>query len=187
MSKPIFSDGIGYEGKVTLTLKSNNRVLTSTTYKNNGTAQLFNFLGRCLIGAYDEAKRYLPSKLLLLRNETANNDARDAKKVHACSTWQTFAKLPAITSDADTAQVKVLYSFEVSKAAISEEFNQVALYGADVTDVTDFSAYYYLTNIDGSLKEENAANWSATTILLIEWELSLSNQNVETNTQGGQK
>lgn len=181
MSKPIFSDGIGYEGKVTLTLKSNNRVLTSKTYKNNGTAQLFKFLGNCLIGSYEEAKKYLPSKLLLLENYSKDGNVRDAKSVNACSTWQTFAKTPAIISDDDTSQVKVIYSFEIPKAAISKEFNQVALYGAEPEDIYDFSAYYYLTNIRGELESEKISDWSATTILLIEWELSLSNKNVEIN------
>lgn len=185
MSKPIFSDGIGYEGKVTLTLKSNGRVLKSTTYKNNGTALLFKFLGDCLIGSYEEAKQFIPNKILLLEN--TSTDVRDAKAVNVCSTWQTLAKMPAIISDTNTAQVKVIYSFEVPKAAISKNFNQVALYGADVNDIKEFSAYYYLTGINGDLEEQDIDLWSATTILLIEWELSLSNKNVEIATQGGQK
>lgn len=179
MSKPIFSDGIGYEGKVTLTLKSNNRVLKSTIYKNNGTALLFKFLGDCLIGSYEEAKQFIPNKILLLEN--TSTDVRDAKAVNVCSTWQPLVKMPTIISDANTAQVKVIYSFEVPKAAISKNFNQVALYGADVTDPKDFSAYYYLTNASGKLESEKISGWSATTILLIEWELSLSNKNVEVN------
>ena len=179
MSKPIFSDGIGYEGKVTLTLKSNDHILKSTTYKNNGTALLFKFLGDCLIGSYEEAKLFIPNKILLLEN--TSTDVRDAKAVNACSTWQTLAKMPAIISDANTAQVKVIYSFEIPKAAISKNFNQVALYGADVTDLKEFSAYYYLTDMSGDLESEKISDWSATTILLIEWELSLSNKNVEIN------
>jgi hypothetical protein len=184
MSKPIFSDGIGYEGKVTLTLKSNNRILKSTTYKNNGTALLFKFLGDCLIGSYEDAKKYLPSKLMLLYNNSGIMvDAVNATSVNACSTWQTLAKMPAIISEANPAQVKVIYSFEIPRAAISKAFNQVALYGADVNNIDEFSAYYYLTNVQGELVPEDASSWSATTILLIEWELSLSNKNV----QGEQK
>jgi hypothetical protein len=50
-----------------------------------------------------------------------------------------------------------------------------------VSDITDFSAYYYLTDLSGKLEEQEISLWSATTILLIEWELSLSNKNVEVN------
>lgn len=184
MSKPIFSDGIGYEGKVTLTLKSDNRVLSTKTYKNNGTAQLFRFLGYCLIGSYEEAKQFLPTKLLLLKNTSVDGGVtRDDKAVDVCSTWQTLAKLPSISSDSDSAgaQVKVVYSFEIPRNAISQEFNQVALYGADTTDheIENFLAYYYLTNASGEIELERMTDWSATTILLIEWELSLSNKNVQ--------
>lgn len=179
MSKPIFSDGIGYEGRVTLTLKSNNRVLKSETYKNNGTARLFQFLGLCLIDSYEEAKKYLPGKLLLLKNNSTGN-VLDAKSVSVCSTWQTLVKTPAIISDGETSQVKVIYSFEIPRAAVTARFNQVALYGVNTNDIYDFSAYYYLTDALGQLKEESVEEWSATTILLIEWELSISNKNVST-------
>ena len=181
MSKPIFYDGIGYEGKVTLTLKSNNRILKSKTYKNNGTAQLFKFLGYCLIGSYEEAKRYLPSKILLLDNYSKDNNVRDAKSVTACTNFKPLAKMPTIISDSAKAQVKVIYNFEIPQAEIFKNFNQVALYGSNPEDISDFSAYYYLTNIQGELESENIAEWSATTILLIDWELSLSNKNVEVN------
>ena len=179
MSKPIFSDGIGYEGKVTLTLKSNNRVLKSKIYKNNGTAQLFKFLGYCLIGSYEEAKQDLPYKLMLLKNRSELTGERNPTGVIACSTWQTLSKTPSIIQDSDTSVVRVLYSFEIPKASIAQDFNQVALYGVDAATETDFSAYYYLTDDSGALEDELVSEWSATTVLLIEWELSLSNKQVE--------
>ena len=63
--------GLGYEGKVTLTLKCNDKVLKSKTYKNKGTVQLFRFLGYCLIGSFEEAKKLIPAKILLLHNNAA--------------------------------------------------------------------------------------------------------------------
>jgi len=183
MSQTIFSGGLGYEGKVTLTLKSNNRVLKSKTYKNHGTALLFKFLGDCLMGSYEEAKSLLPAKLLLLYNGSDSLANADPKSVQLRSDWQTFAKVPSIISDSKTEQVKVIYSFEIPRAAIDEKgFNQIALYGVgvDLKDFRDaFSAYYYLVDNSGKLKTEEVQQWSATTILLIEWELSLSNKNVE--------
>lgn len=189
MSQNIFTDGLGYEGKVTLTLKSNNRVLKSKTYKNSGTNQLFKFLGYCLIGAYEEANRLLPTKILLLRNTTANQGPAGATptSVVPCSTWQTrdTQTTPTIISDSATSQVKVVYSFEVPRAAIESPFNQIALYGAFAedlsSDIHDFSAYYYLTDSRGDFELQNTASWSATTVLLIEWELSISNKNIETS------
>lgn len=182
MSQTIFSDGLGYEGKVTLTLKSNNRVLKSKTYKNNGTAQLFKFLGYCLIDSYEQAKNLLPAKLLLLHNNSDSPSTANPANVELRSDWQTFAKVPSILSEQSTEQVKVTYSFEIPRAAIDERgFNQIALYGIGIEDFRDFSAYYYLINDRGDFKTEEVQQWSPTTILLIEWELSIANKSVVVN------
>jgi hypothetical protein len=187
MSQTVFTDGLGYEGKVTLTLKSNNQVLKSKTYKNKGTAQLFKFLGYCLIGAYEEAKNFLPNKILLLYNMEQNPMNASATAVTPSSAWQTLAQTPTITSDSTNSQVSVMYSFEVSRAAISARFNQVALYGVgiDAEDITDFSAYYFLVDGHNEWDVIDPELWSTTTVLLIEWELTISNKNIETNTGGG--
>ncbi len=183
MSQTIFSDGIGYEGKVTLTLKGDKgRVLKSKTYKNNGTAWLFRFLGLCLIDSYEEAKKFLPNYILLLYNNGAS-----PTDVEVRSLPRSYVQTPTISSGSKESQVKVVYSFEVARNEISGSFNQVALYGAGVTDTTDFSAYYYLLNSTGGFEalDPTADEWSATTVLLIEWELSLSNKNVVTNNNEG--
>jgi hypothetical protein len=160
-------------------------VLSSKTYKNNGTEPLFKFLGNCLIGSFEDAKPYIPNKIRLLKNTSSG--ALGEKNVNPSSFWRTLAKAPAISSDADTKSAKVIYSFEIPRSEITDDFNQVALYGADTDDYTDFSAYYYLTDESGDLDLVDATEWSTTTILLIDWELSLSNKNVEVNNmQGGQ-
>ena len=140
MSKPIFSDGIGYEGKITLTLKSDNRVLKSKTYKNNGTSQLFSFLGNCLIGSFEDAKKDLPRKIMLLKNESNKEATLDEKNVKSCSVFRSYTKTPAIVNDSDLGAVRVTYSFEIPKYEVEADFNQVALYGAETTDIKSFSA-----------------------------------------------
>jgi hypothetical protein len=186
MSHTAFEEGLGYEGKVTLTLKSNNRILKSKTYKNNGTAILFKFLGYCLINAFEDAKALLPSKILLLYNHGNNPIDASPTDVEVRSDWRGWAHAPTIISDSASAQVKVVYSFEVPRAAIADgPFNQVALYGSgeeeNSASITEFSAYYYLTDDFGAFEPIYKSDWSASTVLLIEWELSLSNKNVETN------
>lgn len=184
MSQTIFTDGLGYEGKVTLTLKSNNRVLQSKIYKNQGTNQLFKFLGYCLIDSYEEAKRLLPNKIMLLYNNDKEADPAKVSPtaVEPRSVFRGLTQAPMIISDNVTKSVSVTYSFEVPKAAISDKFNQIALYGAGMTDndIYDFSAYYYLTNDFGILEVVDPSQWSPTTVLLIEWELSISNKNIGT-------
>lgn len=179
MSHNILNGGIGYEGKITLTLKSNNRVLESRTYKNKGTAQLFRFLGYCLAGAYDEVEHLLPNQIALLYNNSTTPATAKETEATAVTTLKGYAQTPSITSEA--AEVKVTYSFEIPKSSINGDFNQVALYGAGKTyPDKEFSAYYYLTDSSGTkFVPQEIGTWSATTVLLIDWELSLSNKNTE--------
>ena len=187
MSQPIFTDGLGYEGKVTLTLKSQGLILESKSYKNSGTAKLFKFLGNCLIGDYSqETKKLAPAKIMLLHNTEDYPNAARATRVEQRSYWQTLSQQPTLISDNDHAQVKVIYSFEVPKVAIVQQtFNQVALYSAGATDFTDFSAYYFLTDESGLFANQNTADWTSSTVLLIEWELTLSNKNTIINSMEG--
>lgn len=187
MSQNAFTDGLGYEGKVTLTLKSNGRVLKTKTYKNAGTAQLFKFLGYCLMGSYEDVKNLLPSQLMLLYNDTAAQKGPSiatARNAEPRSSLRGLAQTPIIVSE-DSA-VKVTYSFEVPRASIYRgTFNQVALYGAGMTesDFQEFSAFYFLVDDYGDIEALNPEDWSATAVLLIEWELSLSNKTIpNTNT-----
>jgi hypothetical protein len=184
----MFTDGLGYEGKVTLTLKSNNRVLKSQVYRNHGTARLFKFLGHCLINDFTGAKPYLPTKILLLYNEAktpaeAITNAMNPTYIDVRSSEKGLSQMPTLISEDETEQVRVIYSFEMPKTAITGEFNQVALYSssASIHKPEEFSAYYLLTDGANQWDPQNTVDWSATTILLIEWELILSNKNEANN------
>ncbi len=185
MSHNILEGGIGYEGKVTLTLMSNNRVLKTQTYKNNGTAQLFKFLGYCLIGRSNDVENLLPYKIALLFNDSSTSPAAaNEYSVQPRSGLMEIAQAPMISSQPE--EVKVTYSFELNKSAIFGPINQVALYGYGYNDINEdfgnFSAYYYLADsTKDEFKTEDTENWSATTVLLIDWELSISNKNTEIN------
>lgn len=181
MSQPIFTDGLGYEGKVTLTLKRDNYILKSHTYKNSGTAPLFTFLGLCLTGNYVRAQEYQPCKIKLLFNKSSQPDPEKAADVEERSSFIPIAQPPMMHDDGDAAQVRVVYSFEIPKPAIApnQNFNQVALYRDNPNNDEDFSAYYFLTDGAGNFeKNQNTTDWSATTVLLLEWELTLSNKNI---------
>ena len=182
MSYVTFSEGLGYEGKVTLTLKSNDQIIKSQSYKNNGTVALFKFLGNCLTGRFIEAAKLLPNKILLLYNYSSDGpDAKNAKNVNYQSDVIGYAQAPSIVDDENTESVKVTYNFEVPYNAVEGSFNQIALYGDKTIledDYTNFSAYYFLTKNNAEFEVQDISTWSPTTILLIEWELSISNKNV---------
>ena len=109
MSYNTITDSLGYEGKVKLTLRSNNRVLQSKTYKNSGTNQLFKFLGYCLIDAYEEAKQLLPNKIMLLYNTSGKGPgAASPYEIEPQSDFRGLAQAPSIISDSTTKQVIAL-------------------------------------------------------------------------------
>lgn len=181
MSQAIFKDNLGYEGKVKLTLRNRKHILQTKTYKNSGTSKLFEFLGHCLAGSFDfNTKRLLPTKLALLYNTAEDSELgkANATEVIQQSSFIGLAQSPAIIMEEDG--VKVIYSFEVPRNQIAGTFNQIALYGAGVTTPKEFSAYYYLTDGASHFENQRVNEWSSTTILLIEWELTLTNKN-ETN------
>jgi hypothetical protein len=190
MSYTALKEGLGYEGKVTLTLKNNGHVLKSRTYKNNGTVELFKFLGNCLVSKFTEAEKLLPNQILLLSNKSSQPLPANAKTdIEPQSEFIGLAQTPSIVDDPDTESVKVTYNFEVPNQSIHGPFNQIALYGAGkikpTLEVKEFSAYYFLAD-NGKFDEINpeSADWSATTILLIDWELSISNKNIVTEITG---
>lgn len=170
-----FNGGLGYEGKVTLTLKSNDRVLKSQIYKNSGTIELFKFLGNCLAGRFAEAEKILPNQILLLYNQSQEPIPDNATNVIARSEPIGLAQVPIIIEEEES--IKVTYNFEVHYKDIEGDFNQIALYGNTYSNAANFSAYHYLVNEWGEFEKQNVATWSATTVLLIEWELSISNKN----------
>ena len=61
------------------------------------------------------------------------------------------------------------------------------LYGAGMNssaDYLDFSAYYFLKDEFGGFDTQYPADWSATTVLLVDWELTISNKNVDLQNSG---
>jgi hypothetical protein len=155
-------------------------VLQSKTYKNSGTALLFKFLGYCLMGLYEEAGKWLPNKIMLLYNSSVGDDI-DEETVVQRSAFRGYSQTPIIISEGETRQVKVTYSFEVPRAAIGGKFNQIALYGAGISaeeenGIKNFSAYYYLKDAFGALEDYDPSTWLATTVLLVDWELTISNK-----------
>ena len=45
-------------------------------------------------------------------------------------------------------------------------------------DTRDFSAYYFLDDGFGAFENQDPRTWTPNTILLIEWELTISNVNI---------
>ena len=60
---------IEYNGKITVKIFEDQRMLSNHTYYNNGTNKLFTFLINCLSGDFNTAKANRPCRLILLKSE----------------------------------------------------------------------------------------------------------------------
>jgi hypothetical protein len=121
-------------------------------------------------------------KIMLLKNEASSPATTAATSVIQGSTYKGLSQQPALIIDSTANQARVVYSFEIPKNAIIREFNQVALYptnaGDTDGDIQNFLAYYFLVDESGqNFATQSTDSWSASTILLIEWELIISNKN----------
>ena len=57
--------GVGYSGKVKISLIKDNKALITKEYKNTGNWPMFYFLNLCLSGEYNKAEAYRPKYLKL--------------------------------------------------------------------------------------------------------------------------
>ncbi len=175
---------LSYSGQVKITLKQGDQVLSIKNYKNSGAAALFRFIGYCLAGNYTLASRLRPFKIKLLQ---AHGDAATTPNANTTyderSIFIDLASAPEIINSATNCQVKLSFIFPIANVSGSGA-NIIALYGADVNDIENFSAYYRLTkpkqDSDGEIewdpiiirpedKEENK-------VFAVEWTMTISNK-----------
>lgn len=162
---------LAYEGTVRMRVVDHGHTLYSTTLKNKGTKKLFEFLSLCLVGTYTPS--LVPKRLRLLYTAPGTRQA--------CSSFVSFSKAPTTETRGDSA-IAVL-SFVVPRSYIysavdgnGEEhaFNQIGLYTETEYNLEEMYAYYDISEAEA--QKMNPASWSQTSLLIIDWELQLSNK-----------
>ena len=163
---------VAYEGTVRMRVVDHGRTLYSTTLKNKGTKKLFTFLSLCLVGTYTPS--LVPKRLRLLY-------AVPGAKRKACSSFVSLSKAPSTEIRGDSAIATL--SFTVPRSYIystvdengqEHAFNQIGLYTETDYDTEEMYAYYDISEADA--QKMNPASWSQTSLLIIDWELQLSNK-----------
>lgn len=166
-------NNVAYEGTVHVRVVDNGHTCYSTTLKNRGTGKLFEFLSLCLLGLFTKAKPLVPTKLRLLYNSPTGER-------QACSSFVSLSKAPTSDVEGDTAAavlsftVPYAYIYSATENGDDKPFNQIALYSAAETDINEMCAYYDITAVEAA--SMNPASWSQTSLLIIDWELQLSNK-----------
>lgn len=172
------TNNIEYSGKVKISAIRDGIVLSSNEFHNSGTSTLFSFFSYCLMGAFEEASLFCPSKVrLLIANETAEAAGADAEVTAASGLVYVHTRPErVIHPEIDGGTVK--FSFMIPRTMIdSVGFNRIALYPqyARDSDLYDYVAYCDLSGED-DLAASMYTAWSLSSVLLIDWELTISNK-----------
>ena len=178
---------IGYQGKVTLTLKRKNTVVWTKTSHNEGKQDLFRFICLCLKGSYNTANVLKPNSIYLVNNQNSidNPDSNPSQSIKVSQNIGIYGVPEEDTLEGEEMKNKdayqITFHFLVPYSAIlintgaidTIEFNQINL----ITKDGILLARYFLT------KE---GQWDPQTIttrdlargftLLVDWTLIFGNE-----------
>ena len=171
---------IGYTGKVKLVLKAGKTTIQTKTFNNHGGFALFRFLCFCLAGQYSIAENSRPLSVGLYNNTADTPAAATLDTAQPSSLLVSNNTAARIIEDKTNEVCKVVFHFLIPKIYITntKKFNQIILYGADISDAStgknNYSAIFNLTS-GNSWAEVDTAQWADNFNLVIEWEMTLSN------------
>jgi hypothetical protein len=177
---------LSYSGKVTVSLQLDGKILKTKEIHNSGTSQLFSFFAYCLAGEFEEAALFRPTKVRLLHAVIDELTGEEIELVPASGMVYLRSKPERILNkDIDGETVKL--SFMIPRSMIENiDFNRIALYPqyAESADYGLYSAYCNLVGTD-DLGINVYTDWSLSSVLLIDWELTISNKIIKVNNEGG--
>jgi len=163
-----------YTGNIILTIKAGKKVLSKTTYKNNGMLPLFKFIALCLEGAYSNAEYYRPCRITFAHVE-------DKAQPTAIRKQSIPIYCNSRANKAGTNSWSTYLHFEVPASYLTgvEGINQLCLYNSKDTDsyTESLCAYFQLEN-----DLELQANKQYTYV--VEWELNIANNTQKTELGG---
>ena len=161
-----------YTGMVTLSQYINSKKVKLAQVQNEGGNPLFNFMSDCLIGDFDVARVNLPTKIMLL-NVTSTKDTDGNTSVLNIESRSGFVYLLTKPEKVYNATKSVVrYSFALSRDILEgTDFNSIGLYAAGTAE-THPQEYAALCKVS-----INGNDISTSSILVVDWELNISNKN----------
>lgn len=167
-------NSFGYEGTVTMSLRSQSgNAHYINKIHNSGTKRLFDFFIECLAGNFDIAIHQLPTKIKLLYANPDTGEIESKSKFINKLTDPVRVYNPNNTYLGGEA---IRFSFVVPRALLENTpFNRIGLYADSTTeqDYTEYSAYCELD------VEDTLNLWDSAAVLLIDWDLKISNMPIE--------
>ena len=165
-------NSLGYTGIVTLSqyIGAKRKILAKS--HNEGGMALFNYLASCLAGDFDIVSVDRPTKILLLdmNRDESTGDIKLERAVN--SRFITLLTKPEIVYS--NVEGIVRYSFVIPQEMLmGTNFNAIGLYSASAVeeDINDYAACCSI--------ELDKNNMSLSTVLVVDWELHISNKEVD--------
>lgn len=193
------TNNINYHGDVTISVKTSlGKVISTQTYKNAGTKNLFKFLCYCIAGNYEIIDGERPFKLCLFYNtSTSPDDLSTGIMWPLMPIYLSANKVADVSPVLDTNDANEIKNYEVilhflipySYISVpaanpqATEIRQICLYSKTATQATskrnnykDYSASFLLTKNKGTnwdgIALSNMGNNSYN--LIIDWKMTFN-------------
>ena len=151
---------VGYTGIVTISQYTNGKKFIISKTHNNGNTPLFEFFADCLLGEFAKARTNLPEKICLIKASEAGMATEGSGFIYLRSN--------PIKQPTANKECIVKYSFIVPREVLEAgTYEKIRLYRGSATTFDDYSAEV-LANL-------NPSDWSDSSVLVIDWELIISN------------
>jgi len=187
--------GVGYSGKVKISLIKDNKALITKEYKNTGNWPMFYFLNLCLSGEYNKAENYRPKYLKLFSAGAVGKDPSDIDISEILSSDTNITSLSTViynqtpytsktlgTEELPNGKAETTFKFMVPFTQILNDENKptnlFVMYDQEHrNNITIPSAYFLLLDEDGKLDTITSSSLISNDYnLFIQWTITTQNQ-----------
>lgn len=181
----IITNNLTYAGTVTVSQRIGHKKVPVLQVHNNGNLPLFNFLTECLTGNFETAKLARPTKIMILKQTKFPDEGVEKLTYERLSSFIYLLASPERRYSSETTSIsKVCFSFIIPRDLLeSIDFENddkdvtymLGLYPANATlsDITEYSAI-----CEFDLSRVNASTIGVSSVLVVDWELSISDKAV---------
>lgn len=137
----IATQNIGYQGKVTVSIKRGKTILAKKTYKNQGCYSMFKFIANALAGNFVSNNRPCKIRLFTSTTGTTEADKYDSKLVVSPYILCNAASVGVAVSNPQTGIISpyasITYTFMIPYTLITGKAYRAALYGMNPSDTVN--------------------------------------------------
>ena len=170
---------VRYSGNITGKLMLGDIVVKKFNLHNSGGNALFQFLVMCLAGEYSTVDPMRPAKIMLFNNNNMNISSGAELSQETDITplpTHSASNFLATTSAATIKDSSIVLHFIVPFTNITQtSINEIGLYGANIQDVSNYSALFMITDAEGKVSPIEASGQLSNMALMLDWELSFIN------------